>query len=170
MKAHWKALTIVLALTLLWRIPADGVFFHGLEYEDSYIYTVAGRQMAEHGGSTSIPVASPYSINACGVGSTKACQQWEPFPEHLIGYPYVISIVSRLLGYSPSVGSFINLLASCITGLLVFCIALLISDDPNVASLSGAIFAITPVFAVYGLETSAEPFSNACIAWWFGSI
>lgn len=164
LKAHWKMLAVLLALTLLWRIPADGVFFHGLEYEDSYIYTVAGRQLAEHVGPTSIAVDSPYSINACGVGSLKACQQWESFPEHLIGYPYVISIVSRVLGYSPSVGSFINLLASCITGLLVFCIALLISDDPNVASLGGAIFAITPVFAVYGLETSAEPFSNVCIA------
>jgi hypothetical protein len=164
LKAHWKTLAVLLVLTLLWRIPADGLFFHGLEYEDSYIYTVAGRQMAEHVGPASIAVDSPYSINACEVGSLKACQQWESFPEHLIGYPYVISIVSRVLGYSPSVGSFINLLASCITGLLVFCIALLISDDPNVASLGGAIFAITPVFAVYGLETSAEPFSNVCMA------
>jgi hypothetical protein len=164
LKAHWKTLAVLLVLTLLWRIPADGVFFHGLEYEDSYIYTVAGRQMAEYVGPASIAADSPYSINACGIGSLKACQQWESFPEHLIGYPYVISIVSRLLGYSPSVGSFINLIASCITGLLVFCIALLISDDPNVACLSGAIFAIPPVFAVYGLETSAEPFSNVCIA------
>jgi Dolichyl-phosphate-mannose-protein mannosyltransferase len=164
LKAHWKTLAVLLALTLLWRIPADGVFFHGLEYEDSYIYTVAGRQMAEHVGPTSIAVDSPYSINACAVGSLKACQQWELFPEHLIGYPYVVSIVSRVLGYTPSVGSFVNLLGSCITTLLVFCIALLISDDPNVASLGGALFAITPVFAVYGLETSAEPFSNVCIA------
>jgi hypothetical protein len=164
LKAHWKTLAVLLVLTLLWRIPADGLFFHGLEYEDSYIYTVAGRQMAEHVEPASIAIGSPYSINACKVGSLKACQQWEPFPEHLIGYPFVISIVSRVFGYSPSVGSFINVLASCITGLLVFCIALLISDDLNVASLSGAIFAITPVFAAYGLETSAEPFSNACIA------
>jgi Dolichyl-phosphate-mannose-protein mannosyltransferase len=164
LKAHWKTLAVLLVLTLLWRIPADGLFFHGLEYEDSYIYTVAGRQMAEHVGPASIAVDSPYSINACEVGSLKACQQWESFPEHFIGYPYVISILSRVLGYSPSVGSLINLIASCITGLLVFCIALLISDDPNVASLGGAIFSITPVFAVYGLETSAEPFSNTCIA------
>jgi hypothetical protein len=164
LKAHWKGLAFLLLLTLLWRVPANGTFFHGLEYEDSYIYTVAGRQMSEHVGPTSVALDSPYSINVCEIGSLRACQQWEPFPEHLIGYPYVISIFSRVLGYTPSVGSFINLLASCITTLLVFCIALLISDDPNVASLGGAIFAITPVFAVYGLETSAEPFSNVCIA------
>jgi len=164
LKTYWKTLAVLLVLTLLWRIPADGTFFHGLEYEDSYIYTVAGRQMAEHVGPASIALDSSYSINACKVGSLKACQQWEPFPEHLIGYPYVVSVVSRALGYAPSVGSFVNLFASCITTLLVFCIALLISDDPNVAFLGGIMFAIVPVFAVYGLETSAEPFSNVCIA------
>jgi hypothetical protein len=44
-KAHWKRLVLLLALTLLWRVPVDGTFFHGLEYEDSYVYTVAGRQI-----------------------------------------------------------------------------------------------------------------------------
>jgi hypothetical protein len=163
LKAHWKRLVFLLMLTLLWRVPTEGTFFHGLEYEDSYVYTVAGRQMSENVGPTSVPADSPYSINVCEIGSLKACKQWESFPEHLIGYPYVISEFSRALGYTPSVGSFINLLASCITSLLVFCIALLISADLNVASLAGIIFAITPVFAVYGLETSAEPFSNVYV-------
>jgi len=160
---HWKGLAILLVLTLLWRIPANGIFFHGLEYEDSYVYTVAGRQMADHAGPPSISSDSPYSINACAVGSITACQQWERFPEHLIGYPYVISIISSALGYIPSMGSFINLLASSITSLFVFFIGLLISNDLNVASLAGVTFAVTPVFAVYGLETSAEPFSNVCV-------
>jgi hypothetical protein len=163
LKAYWKRLALLLMLTLLWRVPTDGTFFHGLEYEDSYVYTVAGRQMSEDVGPTSVAVDSPYSVDVCEIGSLKACQQWESFPEHLIGYPYVISVFSRALGYSPSAGSFINLLTSCITSLLVFCIALLISADLNVASLAGIIFAITPVFAVYGLETSAEPFSDVCI-------
>ncbi len=164
LKSHWKRLAFLLLLTLVWRVPANGTFFHGLEYEDSYIYTVAGRQMSENVGPASPAADSPYSINICEIGSLNGCQQWEPFPEHFIGYPYAISIFSRILGYTPSVGSFVNLFASCITILLVFFIALLISDDPNIASISGAIFAITPVFAVYGLETSAEPFSNVCIA------
>lgn len=67
-KTHWKTLAVVLILTLLWRIPTNGTFFHGLEHEDSYIYTVAGRQMAEHVGPSSIAVDSPYSINTCEVG------------------------------------------------------------------------------------------------------
>jgi hypothetical protein len=50
LKVHWKRLIFVIALTLFWRVPADGTLFQGSEYEDSYIYTVAGRQMAEHVG------------------------------------------------------------------------------------------------------------------------
>src|ERR1700751_1507137 len=98
LKTHWTRLVFLLLLTLLWRVPVNGTFFHGLEYEDSYIYTVAGRQMFEHLGPTSVSVDSPYSIDVCKIGSLRACQQWEPFPEHLIGYPYVISLFSRVLG------------------------------------------------------------------------
>jgi hypothetical protein len=37
------------------------------------------------------------------------------------------------------------------------------TESAIVAGVSSLVFAITPVFAVYGLETSAEPASNACI-------
>src|SRR5277367_2125676 len=161
LKAHWKLVLTLLVLAMSWRLPKGGTFFHGLEYEDSYVYTVAGRQMFEDVGPTSAEF--PYSINACSIGSLKSCRSWESFPEHFIGYPYVISLFSRVFGYRPSIGSVVNLAASCVTVLFVFLVALQITDDPNVASLAGLVFAITPVFAVYGLETSAEPFSNACI-------
>src|SRR5258708_4684051 len=42
-KADWKLLVGVIALVILWRLPPDGRFFHGLEYEDSYVYSVVGR-------------------------------------------------------------------------------------------------------------------------------
>ncbi|MGC2605463.1 MAG: glycosyltransferase family 39 protein [Silvibacterium sp.] len=163
LKAHWGKLALLLLLTLVWRTPADGVFFHGLEYEDSYIYIVVGRQMSKGIGPKSPSANSPYSTEVCEVGSLISCQQWERFPEHLIGYPYALSIFFRIFGYTPSSGSLFNLAISCITTLLIFLVALSITDDPHVASLAGLVFAITPVFAVYGLETSAEPFSNLLI-------
>ena len=160
---YWKRLAFIVLLTLAWRIPLDGVFFHGLEYEDSYIYTVAGRQMAGNVATVPGNPNSPYSINVCEIGSLKDCQKWEPFVEHLTGYPYVISVFSRLFGYTSSAGSIVNLIAAGFTSLLAFCIALEISFDLNVATMAGVIFACTPVFAVYGIETSAEPFSCACL-------
>lgn len=160
---HWKRLLVFLILTILWRAPFKSGFFHGLEYEDAYVYTVAGRQMSERAEHPFVPAESPYSIDPCSIGSLLSCREWESFPEHLIGYPYVISVCSSLFGYTPSIGSFINLAASCIAALFVFFVAFLISDDGTMASLASVAFALIPVFAVYGLETSAEPFSNSVI-------
>ena len=69
LKTHWKPLLVCTALVLVWRIPAEGGFFHGLEYEDSYVYTVAGRQMAEQFRIEPSGATLPYSINVCAVGS-----------------------------------------------------------------------------------------------------
>src|SRR6266702_3447375 len=62
LKIHWKLILFCVAVVLLWRIPEDGAFFHGLEYEDSYIYTVAGREMAQHFPLESSATALPYSV------------------------------------------------------------------------------------------------------------
>lgn len=169
LKGHWKMLLALLILVLVWRIPTDGTFFHGLEYEDSYVYTVAGRQILEHAVPTSTPAGFPYSIDVCAIGSLKSCQAWASFPEHLIGYPYAISLFSKVLGYTPDVGFVVNLIAACVACVLVFCIALLVTDNTIAAIAAALVLATTPVFAVYGLETSAEPFSNVCIslAIWF---
>jgi hypothetical protein len=161
LKSNWKLVVILLVLVVSWRLPTSGTFFHGLEYEDSYVYTVAGRQIFEHVGSTAPEF--PYSIDVCAIGSLKSCQSWESFPEHFIGYPYVISLLSRMIGYTPDVGSLINLLAACLADFLIFCIVLFATDNLAMAGAAALVFAITPVFAVYGLETSAEPASNVCI-------
>jgi hypothetical protein len=168
-RSSWKMVCLVVLATVIWRVPWDGVFFHGLEYEDSYVYTVAGRQLAEHVRSSLGSAGLPFSFTVCAMGSIQDCAVWVPFPEHLIGYPYVISLAIHLFGYTPEVGSILNIVASSISAVLVFMLALAIAEDSLVALLAGLLFAIVPAFAVYGLETSAEPFSGCCIllALWF---
>lgn len=169
LRRHWTPIILLTVITVGWRVPWHGAFFHGLEYEDSYIYTVAGRQIAEHVRPPADSSAPPFSFQVCAVGSISDCDLWEPFPEHVIGYPYVIGLASRALGYTPAIGSLINLATAAASVVLVFLIALLMTDDALVAMLCGLTFAAVPVFAVYGLETSAEPFSCFCIllALWF---
>lgn len=169
LKAHWKPMLVCLALVLLWRIPADGEFFHGTEYEDSYIYTVAGRQMAEHRSIKPDGAVLPYSITVCAVGSLTSCKQSANYPEHLIGFPYVLSVVSKVFGYRSSIGSMVNVASACLVDALTFLLCMELSSDAIVAASAALIFAITPAFAVWGLETSAEPFSCGCITlalWW----
>jgi hypothetical protein len=163
LKQHWKLILTALVMVFLWRVPADNQFFHGLEYEDSYVYTVAGRQIAEHLGPTVPSVSTPYSPEVCTVGSLVSCEHWEPVPEHLIGYPYLISLLAKIIGYTPSVGTFINLAAAGLSCVLIFCIAHLITESRFAATAAAAVFAMTPVFSVYGLETSAEPLLNVCL-------
>jgi hypothetical protein len=151
-------------LVLLLRIPAEGAFFHGMEYEDSYVYTVAGRQLAEHIQIAPSGVTLPYSINVCVVGSLSSCKQYDNFPEHLSGYPYIISVLSDVFGYDPSIGSIANVACACFADMLIFLVCMLITDDVIVAGSAALIFAVTPVFAVWGLETSAEPISNGCMS------
>jgi hypothetical protein len=163
-KTHWKPLLLSIALVLIWRIPLDGQFFHGTEYEDSYVYTVAGRQLAGHFHIEPDGATLPYSINVCAVGSLASCKKVENYPEHLIGYPYVLSIVFKLFGYRPSIGSIVNVVCACLADILIFLACIVISDDVIVAGSAALIFAITPIFAVWGLETSAEPMANGYIS------
>jgi hypothetical protein len=169
LRSHWKMIAIILVITAVWRIPSDGVFFHGLEYEDSYVYTVAGRQLAGHWHTPPQSLDAPFSLSVCEVGSLATCQQWETFPEHLIGFPYVIGFASQGFGYKPSIGSIINLAASLASALLAFLLATEVAQDSTAGFLAGLVFAATPVFAIYGLETSAEPFSGCCmlLSLWF---
>jgi hypothetical protein len=164
LKNHWKLMLCCVALVLLWRIPAEGGFFHGTEYEDSYVYTVAGRQMASPFRIAPSGTEPPYSITVCTVGSLNLCKRSGNFPEHLIGYPYILSVASNIFGYKPSIGSFVNIAFACLSDILIFLICMVIADDVIAAGSAAFIFAITPVFAVWGLETSAEPFSNACMS------
>ena len=163
LRTHWKPLLVCVVLVLIWRIPAEGGFFHGLEYEDSYVYTVAGRQMAEHFRIEPSGATLPYSINVCAVGSLTSCRLSDNYPEHLIGYPYILSVFFKVFGYHSSIGSIANVVCACLVDILIFLLCIVIADDVIAAGSAALIFAITPIFAVWGLETSAEPIANGCI-------
>jgi hypothetical protein len=169
-RQHRAMVLTLIALTVAFRIPPDGRFFHGMEYEDAYIYTIAGRQIIAAPAPPVRQAGTPYSVSTCALGSIASCEVWEPFPEHLIGYPYLIAVASWIFGYSPSIGSIVNVFVSVCATFLTFCIVLNLTSDVLAALLAGLVFAVTPVFAVYGLETSAEPLSNLCMTaalWYF---
>ena len=133
LKTHWKLLLVCTTLVLIWRIPAEGGFFHGLEYEDSYVYTVAGRQMAEQFRIEPSGPTLPYSINVCAVGSLNSCKLSDNYPEHLIGYPYILSVLFKVFGYHSFIGSIANVACACLVGILIFLLCIVIADDVIIA-------------------------------------
>jgi len=68
-----------------------------------------------------------------------------------------------IFGYHPSIGSMANVVCACLVDVLIFLLCIVIAEDVIAAGSGALIFAITPIFAVWGLETSAEPIANGCI-------
>jgi hypothetical protein len=158
-KRRW--LGLLLLVTLLWRLPFEGRWFLGLEYEDSYIYSVAARYL-NSGKRTCSPNTSCYSTTVCVVGNLNSCEISEDSSGHFLGYPSVIAVVSRVFGYSPTIASHLSLIASMAAVVFIFLFGNLI--DGNVTGLvASVIFCFTPVFAVQGIGAYAEPFSNMLV-------
>jgi hypothetical protein len=58
-----------------------------------------------------------------------------------------------VFGYTPDIASLVNVFAACLADILIFCVALLATSNVTMAGAAALVFAITPVFAVYGLGT-----------------
>lgn len=162
LRRHWRLLCLVLFLTILWRLPSDGRFFHGLEYEDAYVYAAAARQTFP-APVTNAPGSDTYLTTVCAVGSVESCRQPETYSGHFIGAPYVISLATDLFGYTPEVGSLVSLSAACCSVMLIFLIGRLLLNTATASVCAGFVFALTPVFAVNGIAAFAEPLSNTCV-------
>jgi hypothetical protein len=162
LKENWKSLALIILLAFVWRLPFDGHFFYGQEYEDSYIYPVAARYLAfntPHAEGTT----SPFLTTVCAVGNWKSCRNPEPSSGHFIGYPFIIAVVAKVFGYTPKTASAISVAASLIAVVSVFLVGKLL-DPGGISGVAGAlIFAVTPIFAVQGGSTYAEPVSNMLV-------
>ncbi len=161
LRKRWLPLGLILFLALVWRLPFEGTVFYGLEYEDSYIYSVAARSL-DSGTRNCTREGSCYLTSVCAVGNWNSCKVTETSSGHFVGYPFLIAMVSRVLGYRPAVASYLSLTASMMTVVFVFLLGRLIDGD--IAGLAGCvIFGLTPVFAVQGVGTYAEPVSNMLV-------
>ena len=158
-RSHWHFLSLCLLILVVFRIPCH-VFFHGTEYEDSYVYGASGRAPQISRNS----VGSPYLVSTCVIGSIESCESWQTFSGHYIGYPSILRLASRWFRDTPALSNWVNLLASCAATVAVFLMCTLLSNEWLLATVACVVFASTPIFAIYGLASFSEPVSNACVA------
>jgi hypothetical protein len=104
-----------------------------------------------------------YLTTVCDVGSLRVCRSSTTYSGHYIGSPYVFSLAARVLGYRPAIAGFAGIAAACVTVVLVFFIAQILSANDFAPIFSAAVFGMTPVFAVHGIAAYAEPLSNMCV-------
>ena len=75
----------------------------------------------------------------------------------------MIAVVAKVFGYTPSTASAISVAASLIAVISVFLVGKLL-DPSGISGVAGAmIFSVTPIFAVQGGSTYAEPVSNMLV-------
>lgn len=162
LRENWKSLTFVILLAFIWRLPFDGHFYYGLEYEDSYIYSVAARYLASNPPHVD-PATSPFLTTVCAVGNWSSCRNPETSSGHFIAYPFMIAVVSKVFGYTSITASWISLAASLATVVFVFLVGKLI-DPGGISGTAGALlFSVIPIFAAQGACTYAEPVSNLLV-------
>lgn len=157
----WRPLALFTLLIFVLRWPSEGAVFHGLEYEDAYVYSVVGRQLAL---GSAIPVPdemSSYLTTVCSVGSLESCAETNTYSGHYIGLPYVISVVAKLFGFSPSIGAYVAVVSALLVGAVLWGIGAAMERGTVLASCVVGAFALIPTFSVHGIASYAEPLSNA---------
>lgn len=156
---HWKSLVLVIILCLVWRTPSCALPFYGLEYEDSYVYTVSALSPTAEGQYED----SHFLTHTCVVGSLDSCEKRETFSGHYIGWPAILRIASRFFHHPSTLPIYVNLVASCVSVVSIYLLCSLILTK-EVAWCSSLLYAITPAFAVHGMAAYSEPISNTCIS------
>ena len=101
---------------------------------------------------------SRYLTTVCAVGNWNSCKISDTFSGHYIGYPFLIALTSRLLGFNPMIGSYLSLSASLIAVVLIFLVGELIDPGGFVGLAGSLVFCLTPVFAVQGVGTYESQF------------
>jgi hypothetical protein len=159
----------LLILNVLVKLPY-GDFFLGLEYEDSYIWSVFARQVSY---LDRIDLSS-FTTQACAWGSMADCRLMATYDGHLISFSSLLFLVYQIFGYSPVAVVFVNIFFSTILlvlvlefvcrgvkqdNFLIYCVGVLYSFTPAMSSFQASglseTFSSTLVFLVLSLYTKA---------------
>ena len=150
----WKKLVFAVLATLLFKTPLFIEPFFGLEYEDSYIFNVVARQFANNVFTDS------YFTESIVLGSLSDPILYGTYSGHYVFFSVFCSWIIRIVGYSPSLISYIN------AG-ITFLILLILIDFSNQLKLNSkswwvipSIFLISPIINVFGSTQLSETFSS----------
>jgi len=134
-------------------------YFYGLEYEDAFVYAAASRLIASTDSGFSVA-----GLTVCAVGSAAECSMSESFPGHLPGFPALLYAAQSVVGFHPWLAPTVGALVSSTAVLAVWWAAWSIYRSRLAAAAAALLFAVTPVFALYGGSALSESVSSLPIA------
>jgi len=156
---NWKWLLLFLIVNLIFKFPLNLEFFHGLEYEDSYIYKATARFLFENNDAF-YQLGRSYLTNSCIFGDLESCYQTGTYSGHLIGYPFIIAILHLISGYHPNTSNILSLLFSSVAIIPMFIIASLIEEKKGYGLACCFVFITIPIFNVFSSTSLVELTSN----------
>jgi hypothetical protein len=151
----------ILGLALSLRL--GGQTFYGLEYEDAYVYAASARTPDSTGMDWR-------GLRVCAVGSLDDCREWEFFPGHLPGFPAALRAVMAVVGEHASVAPNVGAVLSSLAAVFVWWATWVITQSFAAAAGAGILFAVTPVFSLYGGSAVSESASAVPLALAFGAV
>jgi hypothetical protein len=161
-KRYWKIIVVLILANIAMKIPYKSNFFDGLEYEDSYIYKASARAIYE--GEYEFSKINSYYPTSSIYGSIKDSRISAVFVTNFLGYPYLINLGYRVLGYHVSISNIVSLAFSGLSIVFVFLIALLMIDNLPFALICSFVYLTIPIFNVYSSTSLTEPLSNVYLA------
>ena len=156
---HWKRLIIILAVAFLFKCPLNTSFFHGLEYEDAYVYKASARFFNYKKDFD----VDPFLTTSCTTGSLNNYKSSATYSGHVIGYPYIIGLAYLIAGYHPNIANYLSLGFSVLAVVLLFIVTQLIANNKTLSTISCIVFICVPVFNVFSSTSLSEPTSSLYI-------
>lgn len=138
-----------LILTILFKYNF-GIEFWGLEYEDAYSFSFCSRQFSYN------IYPSSFLIDAISIGSLENPISMFTYGGHFVTYPTFLSIFTRLLGWSPSLISFVNTLISFI----ILIILSLLGNRNRLWFIAPSLYCVAPIINVFTTCFLSEIFSS----------
>ena len=160
LRRHWTWLLGAGVLLVVWRIPFFTPWFHGLEYEDAYVYAVAGRELLEGFEAQQ----DSWLTTVCTMGSLQSCEQTETFSGHYIGYPALLAVVGSFTGFAPNLSNIVSLVSAALIAVVIFILCLAITNQLESSLIGVVLFIVTPAYSVHGVASFSEPVSCAAVA------
>lgn len=150
---------LVFAFAIAIRILFIWYNFHGIEYEDAYIFADTARSlMFDYDWSTDV-----FQTKSCMDGSLKECYTTKTYGGHYMVFPFSIFLLNKLIGYSVLNAFIVNYIASIII-LFIFYRTLKTLNKNNIEIIIAmALFAATPFINVFNTSGLSETFSSLLV-------
>ncbi len=158
-KSHYKLLCLIIAISIVSKLPFDFNFFYGLSYEDSYIFTGYSRFLLYNNYFS----VDPFQTKACLLGSLKYCEIVGTSGGHFLGLSSLGYFFNKYFGYSPLIICFINFFASLIAACLIYCVSYLLSEDKKNGVICSLIYSLSPAMSLFHTSGLAETLSSTSV-------